>query len=673
MKHFIILFLLTLIACQHKSTQPMNYNDYPIYNGTDLGLTYSKEQSLLKVWSPAIEKMRIQVYEKGHEGTWIATHQMTQDKQTGVWMVRLAGDWAGKYYTFQTFYKGQWGNEVPDPYAKATGVNGKRAMFIDLTTTNPTNWTADKRPALKHFNDIILYELHIRDVSSHASAGIKNKGKFLGLAETNTKNPDGLATGLDHFKELGVTHLHLMPAFDFLSRSVDEMKPEARYNWGYDPQNYNVPEGSYASNPYDGAVRIREFKQMVQTFHKHGLRVVMDVVYNHTGETEHSNFSEIAPDGYYYRFNGDGSFSNASACGNETASERYMMRKFMIESLKYWATEYHIDGFRVDLMGIHDIETMNMISDELEKIDPTIFVYGEGWTAGDSPLPVAQRTLKHHTTQLRRIAAFSDDIRDGLKGSVFDHRAKGFVSGRVGTKESIKFGIIASTQHPQIQYDSVNYSKAFWANQPSQTITYVSCHDNHTLYDKLKISCADAPETDILKMHRLANAIVLTSQGVPFLHAGVEFARTKQGVENSFESSDSINQIDWTRKTQYQTHFAYYKALIALRKNHPAFRMTSTTQIAQHLRFLDINHELVIGYQISDYKRGEIWNNIVVLFNGNPTATLVDIPEGNWKIVALGDKIDENGLQTFKGKRIVVPAISAMILEHISTSKLRVD
>jgi pullulanase len=656
---FLLFAIITLQACQTEKINEMNFETYPIYNGIDLGLTYSSKQSMVKVYSPVVDSMRIHLYEKGHEGSPFETRQMTLDKN-GVWSIALDGDWKGKYYTVQVFHEGKWLSEAVEPYAKATGANGIRAMFVNLAETNPEGWANDKRPTLSSPNDIIIYELHVRDVSIHESSGIKNKGKFLGLVEAGTKSPTGESTGLDHIKELGITHVHLLPSFDFMPRSVDEMNPNAKYNWGYDPQNYNVPEGSYSTNPYDGDVRIKEFKQMVKTFHDNGIRVILDVVYNHTGQTEDSYFNQIAPK-YYYRLNEDGSFSNASACGNETASERPMVRKFMIESMKYWAEEYHLDGFRVDLMGIHDIETMNLLSDELEKIDSTIFVYGEGWNAGSSPLPAEKQALKRNTTQLNRVAAFSDDIRDGLKGSVFEKDSTGFVSGRGGLEETIKFGIIASTEHPQVDYSRVNYSKAFWANQPSQTMTYVSCHDNNTLFDKLEISRKDASEADRLKMHRLAGTIVLTSQGVSFMHAGMELARTKFGVENSYESPDSINQIVWERKTEYKDHFNFYKNLVHLRKNHPAFRMTTTAAIQKHLSFFP-TQSLFVGYQISGNANGDAWKNIIVLFNGSNESKMVDIPEGNWTIVIEGDKIDENGIRKISNGSVEIPAIGTVIL-----------
>jgi pullulanase len=541
---------------------------------------------------------------------------------------------------------GQWGEEVTDPYAKSVGVNGKKAMVVDLKETNPPGggWENDKSPALKNPTDAIIYELHIRDATIAANSGIKNKGKFLGLTETGTTNTEGLSTGLDHIKELGVTHIHLLPCFDF--NSVDETKPDAKYNWGYDPLNYNVPEGSYSTNPYDGITRIKEFKQLIKTFHENGLGVILDVVYNHTALTENSNFNQLVP-GYYYRQAKDGKFSNATACGNETASERPMMRKFILESMKYWLTEYHLDGFRIDLMGVHDIETMNLISKELHTIKPDILLYGEGWTAGASPLPDSLRAIKANAHKLDRIAVFSDDIRDGIKGNVFDHKDKGFVSGKKGMEESIRFGIVASIQHPQVDYTKVNYSKAPYSKQPYQTITYAECHDNHTLWDKLAISTNNISEGKRREMQKLALSIVLTSQGISFLHAGTEFLRSKKGVENSFESPDSINAIDWSLKTVNKTTFEYLKKLVKMRKDHPAFRMTSAESIRNNISFLDHMPQGVIAVNDS-------WRKILVYLNGTPGRRTIHLPPGDWKC-AIWDNyfIATSGM---KGKDIFLEA-----------------
>lgn len=646
-------------TCQSGPKVYESFEEYPVYNGTDLGLSYSPEASVFKVWSPAVEAMQVKLYDQGLGGDPIREEAMKLGND-GVWEISLSGDLKGKYYAFQAKADGEWRDEVPDPYVKAVGTNGRRGMIVDLVDTNPEGWDSDERPALAGFNDIIIYELHVRDVSMDPNSGIENKGKFLGLAETGTQTAEGLSTGLDHIKDLGVTHVHLLPSYDFLS--VDETKLEDnKFNWGYDPLNYNTPEGSYSTNPEDGNVRIREFKQLIKTLHDNGLRVILDVVYNHTGATEPSNFNQLVP-GYYYRQNEEGGFSDASACGNETASDRAMMRKFMIESVKYWAEEYHMDGFRFDLMGIHDIETMNAITAALDEVDPSIFVYGEGWTAGSSPLPDERKALKANTPQLDRVAAFSDDIRDGIKGHVFTHEAKAFVSGLPGLEESVKFGVIASTQHLQINYDSVNYSTAPWANSPLQTITYVSCHDNHTLWDRLAISCPEESEEERIKMHKLAGAIVLTAQGVSFLHAGVEMLRTKGGEENSYESSDEVNRIDWARKGQYPEVLDYFKGLIGLRKAHPAFRMTSTEMLQQHLEFLEVSDNNLIAYQLKDNANGDDWANILVVYNGNAEYKTLEIPAGDWKVVLDGERVNEEGLGTINASQLTVAGRSAMVL-----------
>jgi len=635
------------------------YDLYPVYTGDDLGLSYQPNASTLKVWAPSASILKIKLYDQGEGGQLLEEKQMKREAQ-GVWSITFEEDLRGQYYAFQAKINDQWMQEVVDPYAKAVGINGDRGQVVDLKATNPGGWELDKGPRLGVPTDAIIYELQVRDVSLHQSSGIRHKGKFLGLVEAGTKSPQDLSTGLAHIKELGITHVHLLPSFDF--RSLDERHPEEnKYNWGYDPKNYNVPEGSFSTDPYDGTVRIKEFKEMVQTFHDNGIGVILDVVYNHTGETETSNFNQLVP-GYYYRQNADGSFSDASACGNETASDRAMMRKFMVESVQYWMREYHIDGFRFDLMGIHDIETMNSLSAAARSIKPDVVLYGEGWTAGDSPLPYAQRALKAHTSQLEGIAAFSDDIRDGLKGHVFTPEAAGFIGGKTGLKESVKFGIVASCWHPQIDYAAVNYSDSAWAKSPVQTVTYVSCHDNHTLWDKIQISRPEASLEEQISMHRLALTAVLTSQGISFLHAGSEMLRSKDGVENSFESPDAINSIDWTRKSLHYDVYEYVQGLIRLRKNHPAFRMTDAAMVRENLTFLPTDNERVIAYQLGPHANGDPWTNIIVVLNGSDQAMTVKVPPAKYTLVADGKQVKLKGLQEFSTGRIFVAPYSASIL-----------
>ena len=605
----------------------VSLNQYPIYNGNDLGLIYKKEISHFSIWSPNATAAQLLLYKQGNEGRAFKVIPLRKGNE-GTWQIAMPGDMKGTFYTFRVNINGKWSNEVTDPYAKATGVNGKRAVVIDAEDTNPPGWIHEISPAFSKKNlptDAIIYEMHIRDVSIATNSGIRHKGKFLGLTERGTTVAPGISTGLDHLKELGVTHIHLLPFYDY--SSIDENKTSTpQYNWGYDPLNYNVPEGSYSTNPYDGITRIKELKQMIQAFHKNGLRVIFDAVYNHTALTERSNFNQLVP-GYYYRHKADGSFSDATGCNNETASEMPMMRKFMLESILYWVKEYHVDGFRFDLMGVHDIETMNIISAELHAYRPDILLYGEGWTAGQSTLPDSIRAIKRNAAKLNRIAVFNDDIRDGIKGSVFDVRDKGFASGKPGMEEAVKFGIVASSPHPQVHYTTSPYAAGPW-----NVITYCECHDNNTLWDKLKLSCADATEAERKQMQQLALTIVLTSQGIPFLHAGTEFLRTKKGIENSYKSHDSINEIDWELKKKHLDLTRFVESLISMRKAHPAFRMTTNEEISQHIRFDDTAPAGTIIYSINGGAVNDNWKRIWIAFNGSGSGKKISLPTRNWSV-----------------------------------------
>ena len=648
----IIVFVFFPFLCFSQ----MNKTDYPTYAGNDLGVTYSPASTLFKIWAPTATAVQLRLYKEGIGGS--ATNEIALQKAAdGIWQITVKNNLKNIYYSFQVTANGKVLAETPDIYAKAVGVNGQRGMVVNMAETNPANWQKDTRPVIKNYTDIVLYESHVRDLSISKNSGIKHKGKYLGILESRTKSKDGLATGLDHLKELGITHLHLLPSFDF--NSVDETKPDANYNWGYDPLNYNVPEGSFATNAYDGKVRIKEFKQMVQTLHSNGIRVIMDVVYNHTSNTE-TPFNLFVPD-YFYRMNAAGKYSDATGCGNETASEKAMMRKFIIESVTHWVKEYHVDGFRFDLMGVHDIETMNEISKALHAIDKSIFIYGEGWTAGGSPLPEELRAVKKNVNKLNNIAAFSDDIRDGLHGPYNNVKEKGFVSGNGSWKESVKFGIAAATQHPQITYNKVNYSKAPWANEPTQTISYVSCHDDNTLFDRLKLGNPNATEAELIQMDKLSQTIVLTSQGVPFIHSGAEMLRTKKGIANSYNLPDSINEIDWSRKSKYQNVFNYYKGLITLRKNHPAFRIPTTKLIQQHLKFTETEDALLIIYQLNNYANNDKWKDIIVLLNGEAISKNVPLPTGKWTLVADGNTVNEKSTKQFS-ENILLPATTGYIL-----------
>jgi pullulanase len=646
---FITRLFMTISTFFEERLYP-SYREYPVYPEANLWTEYTPQATTFKLWSPVAEKIIIKIYQKGNGGQPFEKHTLKEEAE-GLWMLTLDGDLQGIYYTFRVRVNGNWLGETPGIYATAVGVNGKRAMVLGMASTNPVGWASDKGPAVSCPNAVVLYEAHVRDLTVSKNAGSTKPGKFLGLTEKGTTNTEGLATGLDHMKELGITHVHLLPAFDF--NSVDEAALHTpQYNWGYDPQNYNVPEGSYASDPFHAEVRIREFKEMVKGFHDNGLGVVLDVVYNHTGLTEKSNFNLEVP-GYYYRQTANGKWSNASGCGNETASERAMVRKFIIESCKFWAREYHIDGFRFDLMAIHDIETMNLLAAELKKINPDIIIYGEGWTGGASPLPDHEKALKVNTHKLKEVAAFSDDLRDALKGSVFDEKSRGFVSGAHHTEESIKFGVAGSTPHPQVDRHRA------WAREPWQAVSYVSCHDNQTLYDKLKASNKDSSEEQIKQMHLLAQAVVLTSQGIPFLMAGEEMLRTKKGAHNSYNLPDAINQINWTWKSFNRDVFDFYRNLIALRKAHPAFYMPTSAMLHKHLEFTTTAHGIV-GFLLKDHANNDTWKNTMVYYNANMFNVRVDIP-GEWRVAALGTSIDMSGKKKVE-HHISIPPVSMLML-----------
>lgn len=656
----VSIYLSLLLSC-NSPKEYKSFAEYPVYEGNDLELAYTPAQSVFTLWSPVAKEVRLNLYASGDGDDPIGQYTLSASKD-GTWTVAVDKDLKGAFYTFQVRIGDKWLDETPGIWAKAVGINGNRGAVIDWAETNPEGWGQDKAPALKSFSDIVIYEMHHRDFSVAANSGIKHKGKFLALTENGTVGPNGVSTGIDHLKELGVTHIHLLPSYDF--GSIDESRPEdKKYNWGYDPKNYNAPEGSYATQPYEPVVRIREFKEMVQNLHRNGIRVIMDVVYNHTYVGDGSNFSLTVP-GYFYRHHPDGSYSDASGCGNETASEREMVRRYIVESVKYWAKEYHIDGFRFDLMGIHDIETMNRVKAELAEVDPTIFVYGEGWTASDSPLPVEQRAVKINAPRLKEVAVFSDDLRDALKGSVFEAEQAGFASGQPeGNMETVKFGIVGAVQHPQIDYSRILYCKAPYANQPTQVINYVSCHDDLCLVDKLKLSApADVKAEEWVKFDKLAQTIVFTSQGVPFMRAGEEMLHSKKGVHNSFESPDSINEIDWSLKAKNKEVFNYYKNLIALRKAHPAFRIPTAEGVRESLRFLEITEPGVVAYTLGEHANGDQWKNILVIFNGNRKSVKLNLPQKKWTAVCQNGKIDLEGLAVLKGGKTQIPASSALIL-----------
>lgn len=606
-------------------------------------MTYTPEQTVFKLNAPVRPVLRL--YNAGTGGKLVKTVKL-RPAGKNLWAATVKGDLKGRFYTFD-MGRGQ----TPGVFAKAVGVNGARGAVIDMASTNPQGWETDRRPATKSPADLVVYEMHHRDFSIDASSGLQHKGKFLALTE-----PGAIA----HLKELGVNAIHILPSFDYAS--VDESHLERpQYNWGYDPLNYNVPEGSYSTDPYTPAVRIREFKQMVQALHKAGIRVILDVVYNHTFDLKGSNFERTYP-GYYYRYKADGTPSDGSGCGNETASEQPLMRRFMIESVKYWINEYHIDGFRFDLMGIHDIETMRQIRAEVNKIDPTIFIYGEGWSAGTCAYPQEKLAMKANMKQLPGIAAFSDEMRDALRGPFSDDSKGGFLARVPGTEESLKFGIVGGVAHPQVEMSKVNYSKEVWANEPTQMVAYVSCHDDMCLTDRLRASIPGISTDELVRLDLLAQTAVFTSQGVPFILSGEEMLRDKKGVHNSFNAPDSINHLDWNNLKKYPQVFDYYKGLIRLRKAHPAFRLGKAGLVRDNLRFLSAPAHCV-AYCISNRNvPGEEWNNTIVILNAGKEAAKVAVPGGKYTIVAKEGVIIPEGMGEMEGSEAFVAPQSALII-----------
>lgn len=625
------------------------FNEKFYYKGS-LGAIYHENETIFRLWTPLAKEVKVHIYD--HK----KSYEMEKG-EFGQWEISLKGDLKNKEYNYLVNINGRI-NEVVDPYAYAVSVNGNRAVILDLDKESPKGWENDVKPELKSVLDSVIYEIHVRDFSIDKSSGIseRNRGKFLGLVEKPS---------IERLLDLGVTHVHLLPSFDYAS--VDEAGDLSnQYNWGYDPKNYNALEGSYSTNPFDPTCRIKEFKEMILKLHEAGIRVIMDVVYNHTFTAKNSLFDLAVPK-YYYRTNKDGEFSNGSACGNELASERSMVRKYIVDSIVHWIKDYHIDGFRFDLMGLHDIETMKEIRKVVDEIDKTIIIYGEGWAGSISPLKEEEAALKKNTTKYdhMQIAAFSDDIRDGVKGDVFIAEEAGFVNGGKGFEETIKAGVVAFTAHDEIDYSKVLYSEKNWANEPYQCITYASAHDNYTLYDKLQISIDKSiknKEEALIKMNKLVAAIILTSQGIHFIHGGEDFLRTKERedgslVENSYNSSDFVNKIDWSRKEKYKDVFNYYKGLIELRNKYNEFRLESAKEINEKIKFIDVKEKNLVAYKIG--------KDILVIYNGNYNAVNFEIEKGNWSVLVNGKRAGAEEIENIKGGEVIVAGTSALVLRKL--------
>ena len=622
------------------------------YTGNDLGATWTAEKTSFRLWAPTAQEVSINLYTGGTDGVADLIEQIPMTKDiNGTWVAQKSGDLNGVYYTYSVNVGGSV-VEACDPYARTTGVNGKRAMIIDLDSTDPVGWENDTDPhAGINITDAVLYELHVRDLSVDESSGITNKGKYLGLIESGTTNSAGVPTGLDHMVDLGITHLHLLPVYDY--GSVDESRlDQPQFNWGYDPVNYNVPEGSYSSDPFNGAVRVAEFKQMVQGLHNAGISVVMDVVYNHVHSAGDFCFNKIVP-GYFSRINENGSYSNGSGCGNDTASERAMVSKYIVDSVLYWVEEYHIDGFRFDLVGLIDTETMNAVIEEVHKTHPNVIFYGEGWTMTTTVTKEGYTmTTQVNSAQTPGFSFFSDTLRDALKGSVFNDYERGYVSG-------------ALTHAAKII--SCFKGAPGWTSEPTQTINYASCHDNLSLFDKLATSNPNNTLEERIAMNNLAAAIYMTSQGTPFFQAGEEMLRSKPLADgtfdhNSYSSPDSVNSIKWDNLNDpaYRDVYNYYKGLIAFRKAHPALRMTTSAEVKEHIiaqANLDAN---VTAFHITAGANGE-QSDLFVAFNPNSESTVITLPEGLWTVYVNGQKAGTEALGEVYGELTVDP-ITAMVL-----------
>ena len=613
------------------------------YPGRDLGAFWSPEKTVFRVWAPTAQEVSLLLYREGRGGEPLARQQLHPDAK-GTWVAQRVGNLNGLYYTHLVTVDGV-AREACDPYARAVGVNGERAMVLDLKSTDPEGWEDDHDPFTgKGITDAVLYELHLRDLSMHRSSHIRNKGKFLGLTETGRKTRGGNPTGLDHIKALGVTHIHLMPVFDF--GFTDEVSAHPQFNWGYDPVNFNVPEGSYSTNPFDGTIRVREMKQMVKAVHDAGLSVVMDVVYNHVYDAGSFCFNQIVP-GYFSRIDENGHYSNGSCCGNDTATERSMVRKFIVDSVNYWADEYHIDGFRFDLMGLLDIVTVNEIVRTVHARHPNVIFYAEGWHMATNPVkPGVELAVQGSSAKMPGFSFFSDTIRDLLRGSIFDSRAPGFVSGAICDKN---------------QLNACFMGMPYWAEQPYQCVNYVSCHDNNTLFDRLALISPEAPFETRVRQNCLAAAFAFLSQGVPFLQAGEEMLRSKpkgrgRFEENSYRSPDRVNALRWENldKPEYQAVSQYYRGLLAFRKAHEGLRQAKRETVC--VTCVPVDSLKAVAYRVEDR-----YHSIFLIFNADSAPLTLPLPDGRWDVNIHDQKAGTEVLSTAAGQVTVCP-ISATVL-----------
>ncbi|MBR7927879.1 type I pullulanase [Aerococcaceae bacterium zg-ZUI334] len=571
----------------------------------ELGALYTTEQTEFRLWAPTAKTVELVIYEDYYAP--VKEKRMMFKEEAAVWMIKVDGDCHGMTYRYEVTFEDGSNRRSVDPYSKAVTVNGKRSVVVDLARTNPEGW-GERMAPFSAPTDAVIYELHVRDFTADKNSGVKKRGKFLGAIETGTKNPLGSSTGIDYIKQLGVTHVEFLPMFDFAS--VDETGEDpTQYNWGYDPLNYNAPEGSYSTNAYDPFVRIKEMKQMIQAFHDAGIRIIMDVVYNHVFEVENHSFHRTVP-GYFFRHTESGQLSNGTGVGNDTASERAMMRKFIVDSVTYWAKEYHIDGFRFDLMGIHDVETMNEVRQALDAIDPSILMFGEGWDLM-TELPFEKKASHHQAKRMERIGQFNDSLREALKGNDFDPHTRGFINGAWYTENQVAGNVMAGLGLDHFL-------------DPGQVIQYVEAHDNYTLYDRLVTADSHLDRDTIIRRHELATSIILLSQGVPFIHAGQEFLRTKYGVRDSYNQPNHINQLDWLRQENYEHTVHLVRGLIALRKAEPMFRLKTYEEIQRIMKILHASYQMVAIEYSNETER------LIVVFNAQENTLAYGLEYGDY-------------------------------------------
>ncbi len=619
---FLLMLSVALLACTSK--QP-KLEDECLYTPSKTQFTF---------WSNAAEEMQVIIYAQSDDEQSLQVLPLKKG-ESDFWTATFKGDLAGHFYTVRSFQNGEWAPESPGIFAKALSINGQKAAIIDMNTTNPEGWAQDIRPAMPDMTDIVVYETHLRDYTMSPNSGVEHKGKFIGMTEE---------PAIKHLQELGITHLQILPFFDY--GSIDETAlDQNKYNWGYDPVNYNAPDGGYSTNPFDPACRIRETKQMIQSLHKAGIRVIMDVVYNHTYDVMGCALGRVVPK-YFYRLNPDGSYANGSGCGNETASDHEMYRRFMVESVCYWAREYHIDGFRFDLMGIHDQETMCQIRAALDKIDPTILTYGEGWAAMSPAYPYDSLAMKQWTYKMPRVGAFSDDIRNALIGSPFDHE-RGFASGNPSSAKDVMRGLIACPE---------------WSGEPMQHVSYITCHDNYCLRDRIDVSAIGETEETKIRMNKLAQTAVLVSQGMTFLYGGEELYRTKKGIDNSYQSPDSINIILWENKARYNDLFEYYRQMIAIRRAHKGFRLGTAELVQGHVEFMDTDDDHLIIYAVKNLDGIDTAKTLIVLLNGGAEKIEAEVPEAEYTVLAHDGKADVSGFGQINGGKVIIEPYSATIL-----------